>query len=146
LLDTNCWNKVTVAPDIVEPTGAPLAVTTSFKYVYASVVPEGCVGVGVGVDVPVGVGVAGPVLVGVIDGVFVGVILGVLLGVVDGVLVGVMLGVTLIVGVTDGVGEGVGCGPSVGGTFTPTIDCHTGISFSPYGFNASSKSKGFFFV
>jgi hypothetical protein len=60
----------------------------------------------------------------------------------EGVCVGVTPGVTEGVGVGDGETDG----SLVGGTFTPTIDCHTGISFSPYGFNASSKSKGFFFV
>ena len=64
--------------------------------------------------------------------------LGVGVCVLDGVCVGVAPKV--LVGVIEGVGDGC-----TGGTFTPTTEFHTGISFCPYGLRASSKSNSFFF-
>jgi hypothetical protein len=62
---------------------------------------------------------------------------GVELGVGVGVFVGVILGV--------GVGDVGGTGDVSGSLLTATTIPHTGIFFSPRGFNASWKSKGFFF-
>lgn len=104
------WNKVTVAPEIVE-SSVPPAVTTELRYVYASEVPAGGVELGVGVFVGVTDGLTGNglevgvgVFVGVSVGVVVTVVVGVIVGVTDDVLVkvtdGVILGVTELVGVT----------------------------------------------